>query len=57
MASKKIYVYADWHGLNGPHLMGILLSDQVRGNEVFSFEYDKSWLNSGEQELMSLAFE
>jgi serine/threonine-protein kinase HipA len=49
MASKKIYVYADWHGLGGPQLMGVLLADRVRGNEVFSFEYDKSWLDSGER--------
>lgn len=52
MASKKIYVYANWYGLDDPHLMGILLADQVRGNEVFSFEYDKSWLNSGERYLL-----
>ena len=52
MASKKIYVFADWHGLNGPHLMGILLADRVRGNEVFSFEYDKMWLESGERYLL-----
>jgi serine/threonine-protein kinase HipA len=52
MASKKIYVYADWYGLSGPRLMGILLADRVRGNEVFSFEYDKSWLNSGERYLL-----
>lgn len=52
MASKKIYVYADWYGLSGPQLMGILLADRVRGNEVFSFEYDKSWLNSGERYLL-----
>ncbi len=29
--------------------MGVLLADRVRGNEVFSFEYDKSWLDSGER--------
>lgn len=52
MASKKIYVYADWYGINGPQLMGILLADRVRGNEVISFEYDKSWLNSGERHLL-----
>ncbi len=52
MASKIIYVYADWYGLSGPQLMGILLADRVRGNEVFSFEYDKSWLSSGERYLL-----
>src|SRR6056297_1674865 len=52
MASKKIYVFADWYGLNDPHLMGILLADRVQGNEVFSFEYDKMWLESGERYLL-----
>ena len=52
MASKKIYVYADWKGLNGPRLMGVLRTEQVRGNEVFSFEYDKSWLDSGNRHLL-----
>lgn len=52
MASKNIYVYADWIGLNDPRLMGVLRAEQIRGNEVFSFEYDKSWLNSGERSLI-----
>ncbi|MDX1283739.1 MAG: HipA domain-containing protein [Draconibacterium sp.] len=46
MSSKIIYVYADWNGLNGPLLMGVLRAEQVRGDEVFSFEYDKVWLDS-----------
>lgn len=52
MASKNIYVYADWKGLNDSRLMGVLRAEQVRGNEVFSFEYDKSWLDSGERHLL-----
>lgn len=46
MASKKIYVYADWVGLSDPALMGILRAEQARGNEIFSFEYEKEWLKS-----------
>ncbi len=46
MASKKIYVYADWFGLNGPSFIGILRGESIRGNEVFSFEYDDNWLHS-----------
>jgi serine/threonine-protein kinase HipA len=46
MASKKIYVYADWLGLNGPSIIGILRAESIRGNEVFSFEYDDDWLHS-----------
>jgi serine/threonine-protein kinase HipA len=45
---RSIFVYADWIGLEQPTLMGILHSTQVRGKEVFSFEYaDDTWLQSG----------
>lgn len=44
---RSIFVYADWLGLERPTLMGILHSTQVRGNEVFSFEYADAWLQSG----------
>ena len=43
---RSIFVYADWHGLGGPVLMGTLKVTQVR-KEVFSFEYDEAWLKSG----------
>jgi serine/threonine-protein kinase HipA len=46
MASKIIYVYADWVGLPEPTLMGILRAEQVKSDEIFSFEYDKAWLKS-----------
>lgn len=47
-----IQVYADWIGLNGPTLMGILSTVHTRGHEVFSFAYDKKWLDKGSaQEL------
>ena len=49
MTAKNIYVYADWNGLNGPVFMGILKAEKVRGNEVFSFEYNKVWLESNER--------
>lgn len=56
MAKKKerkhIYVYADWAGIVGPKLMGILAVDVVRGEEVFSFSYDDKWIAKGfSQEL------
>lgn len=44
---RTIYVYADWKGLNGPVLMGVMSSEVVRGKEVFSFIYDKNWLDAG----------
>jgi serine/threonine-protein kinase HipA len=44
--SKEIYVYADWKELGGPVLMGVLRAGNVRGKEVFAFEYDRGWLKS-----------
>lgn len=38
-SGKNILVYADWHGLTGPTLVGVLAVSQLRGKEVFSFEY------------------
>ncbi len=46
MAKREIYVYADWKEVGGPLPMGILSSELSRGKEIFSFEYDKSWLSS-----------
>ncbi|SMD32243.1 serine/threonine-protein kinase HipA [Reichenbachiella faecimaris] len=46
MAGREIYVYADWQEMESPMLMGILTSEQLRGKEIFSFEYDKDWLAS-----------
>lgn len=44
---RSILVYADWMGLDNPTLIGILHSTQLRGKEVFSFEYNELWLKSG----------
>ena len=35
---RTVYVYAHWEGINDPVLMGILYSERLRGNEVFSFD-------------------
>lgn len=40
-------VYADWIGLDGPVLMGVLSVVHTKGHEVFSFAYDKGWLAKG----------
>lgn len=45
-AHRTIYVYADWVGLGKPTLMGLLHSTLLRGKEIFSFEYDETWLRS-----------
>lgn len=44
---KKIWVYADWVKSDDTMLMGILQSEPIRGKEIFSFSYDKNWLQSG----------
>ncbi len=42
-----ILVYADWMELNSPELMGVLSVIHQRGREIFSFNYDKKWLDIG----------
>jgi len=44
--SKEILVYADWQGFKSPEFIGTLFSTFSRGKEIFSFEYDKKWLQS-----------
>ncbi len=50
--TKNIYVYADWIGLNHPHFMGTLTANQIRGKEIFSFQYDDEWLKSGKAKIL-----
>jgi serine/threonine-protein kinase HipA len=49
---RELYVYADWHGLNGPVYMGVLGAELLRGKEIFSFEYYTNWLQSGQAQLL-----
>lgn len=42
----EVLVYAYWHEMGEPQLMGTLSADRLRGNEIFAFEYSKSWLES-----------
>jgi serine/threonine-protein kinase HipA len=48
---RNILVYSDWESLSEPLLMGILSAVQIRGKEVFSFEYDKIWLKNASIQL------
>ncbi len=52
LANREIFVYSDWRGIDGPKLMGMLCSERIRGQEVFSFEYDEDWLKSGSAQLL-----
>lgn len=57
---RDIHVYADWHfirhndqhEISNPMYMGILHSELLRGKEIFSFEYDANWLQSGQAQLL-----
>lgn len=42
--SREIEVWADWHELGQACLMGVLRASSSRGKEVFSFNYDSTWL-------------
>ena len=42
---KTIYVYSDWSN-RPPELMGMLYANNIRGKELFSFEYEKAWFRS-----------
>ncbi len=44
--SKSVWVYAHWHSMEQPELVGILEVDLVRGAEVYRFAYVESWLSS-----------
>lgn len=38
---KEIYIYFDDVNTDNPLFVGILLAQQVRGREVFSFQFDE----------------
>jgi serine/threonine-protein kinase HipA len=44
--NKNILVYADWEELKKTQFIGTLHVSHSRGKEIFSFEYDKNWLQS-----------
>ena len=39
-------MFADWLELGAPVLIGELYSETLRGKEIFSFAYQKEWLQS-----------
>lgn len=49
---REVHVYANWQGLHDPVYMGLLHAERLRGKEVFSFEYDPDWLQSGQAQLL-----
>jgi hypothetical protein len=51
---RTIYVYADWVGLGRTTLMALLHTTLLRGQEIFSFEYDEAWLKSRSAQALTL---
>ena len=43
---KTILVYAHWVEMESPVQIGKLSATDIRGKEVFSFEYNSNWLKS-----------
>ncbi len=54
MSTNKtaIYVYAHWLGMSEPKCIGVLNAQQAKGKKAFSFEYDKDWIRTKEQQLL-----
>ena len=42
---EKLFVYADFDWLDSSSIVGELSFDSVRGNETYSFSYEKDWLS------------
>lgn len=47
-----IYVYAHWKGMPVPKSVGVLSAHFAKGRKAFSFEYDKTWIKSEQQQLL-----
>jgi len=47
-----IFVYAHWAGMDTPKQIGVLSAHQAKGRKSYSFEYEKSWINLGEQFIL-----
>ena len=49
---ERLIVYADLDWYNEPQKVGLLQTERVRGNEIFSFEYDTLWLTNNRHILL-----
>ncbi|MCE1196317.1 type II toxin-antitoxin system HipA family toxin [bacterium] len=50
--TRTIEVYADWIGLKSATRLGTLSVQAPRGKEVFSFEYDATWLAQNDYRVL-----
>jgi serine/threonine-protein kinase HipA len=49
---RTIEVHADWIGLESAVHLGTLSVSAIRGKEVFSFEYDATWLRRNDNRIL-----
>ena len=47
-----IYVYAQWKGMGEAKPIGTLSAHFGKGRKAFSFEYDRNWIKSEQQQLL-----
>lgn len=52
---RSVEVWADWLGLPAAARMGVLHATLTRGRQIFSFEYDRAWLESGHAQVLDPA--
>ena len=50
---KSLFVYADFDWLDAPQLVGELSYDSIRGGETYGFSFDRDWLASHGEILLS----
>jgi len=52
---RAVEVWADWRGLPRATRIGVLHATPSRGKEIFSFEYDRGWLDAGHAQSLDPA--
>ncbi|MCX6101919.1 MAG: HipA domain-containing protein [Proteobacteria bacterium] len=52
---RRIEVWADWAKSKHPIAVGLLHAIPSRGSEIFSFEYDKNWLEGNDTQSLDPA--
>lgn len=50
--SRQIEVYCDWESIGQARRMGQLRCEVSQRDEVFSFEYDPQWLETGDAKVL-----
>jgi len=54
---RTVQVWADWRGIPQATRIGVLHATPSRGKEIFSFEYDRDWLDAGHAQSLDPALQ